>query len=82
MRHRDRGICIIHGAPVGTHLAIQYRSGSGGWKTAVGGRVGSRGRFHFVLHAATRATYTLTLLISASRVSAAARVAVGTLQIG
>ncbi len=82
VRHRDRGICIIHGAPVGTHLAIQYRSGSGGWKTAVGGRVGSRGRFHFVLHAATRATYTLTLLISASRVSAAARVAVGTLQIG
>jgi hypothetical protein len=82
LRHRDRGLCTIRGAPTGTRVAIQYRNRAGGWTTVVRGHVARGGRFHFSLHGVRRSSYTLAILIYASRASAAARVPFGTLHIG
>jgi hypothetical protein len=82
LRRRDHGVCIVHGAPAGTRVEVQYRKGAGAWRTAVRGHVGRRGRFHFVLHGSSPADYALTLVIGSSSVSSAARVAIGSLQIG
>lgn len=82
LRHRDHGVCVVHGAPAGTRVEVQYRKGAGAWRTVVRGHVGRHGRFHFVLHGSSPADYALTLLIDSSGVSSAARVTIGTLQIG
>ncbi len=80
LKHRDRGFCVVHGAPRGTDVAIQYRA-RGRWKTAAPGRVGRGGRFHFFLRGARPARYSLSILIAASSVSKATRIAIGTLSI-
>lgn len=81
MRHGDPGVCIVRGAPRGTHVAIQYESAPGSWVTVVRGRLSRHGRFHFKLTGTRRATYALTILISASRSSALTRVSIGVLHI-
>lgn len=80
LRHRDRGFCVIHGAPRGTRVKIQYRARAG-WRTAAPGRVGRAGHFHFFLRGVRPARYELSILIAASRVSVATRIAIGTLHI-
>jgi hypothetical protein len=63
-------------------VAIQYRKKSGGWAIVAPGRVGRHDRFHFFLRGVTRAVYDLAILIDASRVSAAARIPIGTVHVG
>ena len=82
VRRKDRGVCTIVGAPVGTAVAIQYRSGSGPWRTIVRGHVGRGGHYHFFVRGPARAAYLLAIVVNASRVSAAARVSFGTVHIG
>jgi hypothetical protein len=79
--HADHGACTVRGVPRGTHVAIQYHTDSGRWVTVVKGRVGRRGRFGFRLKGTRRATYALTILISASRSSSTTRAAIGVLNI-
>lgn len=81
IRHRDRGLCIVHGAPRGTRVAIQYHA-RGGWRTAAPGRVGRHGRFTFFLRGVRRAHYSLSILIAASGATAETRITIGALRIG
>jgi len=79
-RTRDPGVCMMRGVPRGTPVAIQYRSTSG-WRTAVKGTVDGGGSFHFKLRGVSRATYNLTVLVSANRVYSATRASIGVLHI-
>lgn len=81
LKRRDQGVCSMHRVPTGTRVTIQYRNGSGGWTTAVQGRV-AHARFTFSLHGVKRATYQLAILVNANRVFAATRTYIGTLHIG
>lgn len=75
-----RGRCAMAGVPAGTRAAIQYRSGRR-WKTAVSGRVRSRGRFSFTLRGARRAKFDLWILVRASSRTSQARGHIGILRI-
>jgi Bacterial Ig domain len=81
VRRKDRGVCVLPGVPKGTPVAIQYRRGSSGWSTVVRGHVGSGGHYGFVLRGVRKATYALTILVSANRTYATTRAEVGTLRI-
>ncbi len=80
--HSDHGSCLLPGVPAGTDVAVQYRSKSGDWTTAVRDRVGHGGRVRFRLHGRRKAVYLLSLLVYPSRVYAATRLPIGTLRIG
>lgn len=80
--HSDHGSCLLPGVPAGTRVAVQYRSKSSGWTTAVRNRVGHRGVFRFRLHSRRKAVYVLSLLVYPSRAYAATRLPIGTLRIG
>jgi hypothetical protein len=79
--HSDPGTCTIQGAPAGTQVAIQYRNASRQWVTVVKGHLNHSGRFRFRLRGTRRATYALTILISASSSSAATRDPIGVLHV-
>ncbi len=81
-RHLDRGRCALPGVPAGTIVAVQYRSRSGAWVTAVRDRVHHTGQFKFSLRGKKKASYALTVLVYANRVYAMTRLPLGTLRIG
>jgi hypothetical protein len=81
LRQKVTGRCTMPGVPAGTRAAVQYRSG-GRWKTAVGGRVASGGRFRFVLRGARHRTFDFWILVRPSSRTLSARAHIGTLRIG
>jgi hypothetical protein len=80
-RHQDTGRCTVHGPPAGTSVAVQYRIGSGPWRTRLAGRIPHDGQFLFTFHQARRGPVQLSVLISAAGGYAQTRVSLGTLHV-
>jgi hypothetical protein len=80
-RHSDEGTCIASNVPVGTGVAIQYRTAGHGWRTATASHISRGGRYNFILRSPRRATFQLSVLVSQSRRYAATRLSIGTLHV-
>jgi Bacterial Ig domain len=78
----DHGICVVHGAPIGTRVAIAFRASGGRWVTIVKDVVGSGGRFRFRVRGKGRGAFALALIVRGTRVSKAARIPLGRVSVG
>lgn len=78
----DHGKCVIRGAPVLTHVAIQYLNRHHRWITVLRGHIHIGGVFHFKIEGSGHAAFHLTLLVGASPASTPARFPVGTVYVG
>jgi hypothetical protein len=78
---KDVGNCTVPGVPARTRVQIQYRNASGGWTTAVYGRVTRQGTFHFHLKGKHPTSYQLAILVNGDKTYATTRVPIGTLTI-
>ena len=57
-RHSDEGTCIASNVPVGTGVAIQYRTAGHGWRTATASHISRGGRYNFILRSPRPVSYT------------------------
>jgi hypothetical protein len=81
LRQAVHGHCTVTGAPAGTGIAIEYRSG-GGFQAAVKGHVSSSGQYNFTLRGTRRASFDLWVVVGATVRTRSARAHIGTLTIG
>lgn len=82
LRQRDRGVCAVGGVPKGTRIAIKAMAPNGAWVTAVRGRVGRGGSFHFFLKVVKPTTFRLAVTVAATRRYRETTTAFGTLTVG